>query len=59
MEGCTLITRFRRLYKLSENKFASVSDMYSLGWGVDREAWEEDQVRECNDMINGLEDRWV
>ena len=35
-----LATPFARLFELSENKLATVSEMYTLGWEEGGEAWK-------------------
>jgi hypothetical protein len=51
-----LSIRFLRLFKLSVNRWMTVADMFSLGWGEGGEvccwqrrllAWEEELVEEC------------
>jgi len=51
------------LYELSDNKLVTVTKMNSLGWGVGCEAWiwgrrlfawEEDQVKECSEMLHSI-----
>lgn len=74
LDGRQLNVRFRRLYDLFENKLATLTKMNSLGWEVDEEAWfwrrklltwEEDQVKECSQLLNyivlqvGVVDKWV
>jgi len=31
---------FRRLFDLAENKLSTGDDIFSLGWGVERESWK-------------------
>jgi len=51
-----LCEKFRRLYDLSDNKLATVAQMFHWGWGVGGEAWkwrrrlwvwEEELLEEC------------
>ncbi|GAU37723.1 hypothetical protein TSUD_382160 [Trifolium subterraneum] len=68
-----LCVRFGRLFDLAENKLRTVAEMFFLGWGVDGEAWEwrrqlwaweEEMLRECQDLLLNLSlqaqssDRW-
>jgi len=55
-----LCVKFRRLYKLADTRGATVTNMFSLGWGEGCEAcrWrrrllalEEEQVRECRMLL--------
>jgi hypothetical protein len=74
LDECPLIRSFGRLYDLAENKLATVSEMFELGWGVGGEAWkwrrrlfawEEGLVLECVERVSscilqvGMVDRWV
>jgi len=69
----TLSTSYARLFELSENKLATVSEMFALGWGDGSEAWkwrrrlfawEEVLVGECVERLSvlvlqvGMADRW-
>jgi hypothetical protein len=45
IEGDTLKSRFSRLFDLSNNKLATVTDMYLLGWG--REELLGDRGGDC------------
>jgi hypothetical protein len=56
LDDCPFDRSFRRLFDLAENKLISVSEMCSLGWGVEGNgwrwrrglrAWEEELLREC------------
>lgn len=40
LDGETLKSRFIRLYDLADNKMTTVTDMNSLGLGVDGDAWK-------------------
>ncbi|GAU24627.1 hypothetical protein TSUD_289900 [Trifolium subterraneum] len=70
---CPLARSFSRLFALAENKLITVSEMFTLGWGVGGEAWkwrrrllawEEELVVECVDCLSsvflqdGVLDRW-
>ena len=55
-----LCVRFRRLYELSENKMATVAQIFAWGWDEEGEAWkwrrrlwawEEVLVEECRNML--------
>jgi len=35
-----LVTSYARLFDLSENKVATMMEMFELGWGVDGDAWK-------------------
>jgi len=69
-----LATSYARLFELSENKLAMVSEMFALDWGVGGEAWkwrrrlfvwEEVLVGECVERLSvlvsqvGMADMWV
>ncbi|GAU32021.1 hypothetical protein TSUD_158120 [Trifolium subterraneum] len=60
---CPLARYFSRLYALAENKLITVSEMFSLRWGVGGEAWkwrrrllawEEELVVECVDCLSSV-----
>ncbi|GAU27978.1 hypothetical protein TSUD_373730 [Trifolium subterraneum] len=74
VEGGPLARSFGRLYALAENNLTTVSEMFSLGWGVGGEAgkwlrrllaWEEELVGECVDRLSyvflqdDVVDKWV
>ena len=74
IDGMVLKNSFSRLFDLATNKMAMVSEMYSLGWGEEGEAWkwrrrllawEEEKVRECCDFLTNIilqlthSDRWI
>ncbi|GAU40604.1 hypothetical protein TSUD_28100 [Trifolium subterraneum] len=63
--------RFGRLFELAETKLRTVTEMCSLGWGADGEAWvwkrqlrEEEMLGECQSLLLNLSlqvqssDRW-
>ncbi|GAU42262.1 hypothetical protein TSUD_327400 [Trifolium subterraneum] len=61
VEGIPLCDRFGRLFDLAETKGRTVAEMFSLGWGVDGEAWEwrrqlwvweEEMLRECQTLFS-------
>jgi len=61
IDGMVLKNSFSRLFDLAINKMTTVTEMYSLGWGEDGEAWkwrrrllawEEEKVRECCNFFN-------
>jgi hypothetical protein len=48
------------MFDLAETKRCTVAEMFSLGWGVDGEAWvwrrqlrgwEEEELRECQSLL--------
>jgi hypothetical protein len=52
--------RLPRLFELAENKLATVTEMFTLGWGVNGEAWkrrrrlfswEEEFIGECVELL--------
>ncbi|GAU48351.1 hypothetical protein TSUD_267760 [Trifolium subterraneum] len=60
VEGIPLCERFGRMFDLAENKGRTVAEMFTLGWGVDGEAWEwrrqlwvweEEMLRECQTLF--------
>ena len=74
LDGCPLARSFGRLYLLADNKLATVSEMFELGWGFGGEAWkwrrrllvwEEGLLLECVERVItcilqvGTVDRWV
>jgi len=74
LDDCPLARSFGRLYYLADNKLATVSEMFELGWGVGGEAWkwrrrllawEEGLVLECVERVSSCVlqvdtvDRWV
>lgn len=40
LDGRSLKDSFRSLFELADNKLATVAEMFSLGWGVNDEAWK-------------------
>jgi len=63
IDELVLKNSFGRLFDLSNNKMATVTKMYSLGWGEEGEAWkwrrrlfawEEEKVRECCDILTNI-----
>ena len=73
IDGVMLKNTFRRFFDLSINKMATVAEMYALGWEEKGDAWrwrrrllawEEEQVRECSDLMTNIilqsdiSDRW-
>jgi hypothetical protein len=60
VEGILLCERFGRLFDLAETKRCTVAEMFSLGWGVEGEAWawwrqlrgwEQEELRECHSLL--------
>lgn len=56
LDGKPLCKAFMRLFQLAENKFETVANMFSRGWGANGEAWrwhqrllawEEDLLGKC------------
>ncbi|KAK2370489.1 hypothetical protein QL285_083537 [Trifolium repens] len=74
VDGSSLCERFGRLFDLAETKRCTVTDMFSLGWGISGEAWvwrrqlrgweEEEELRECQSLLLTISlqvqfpDRW-
>jgi len=61
IDGVVLRSTFNRLFDLGVNKMTTVADMLPLGWGEDGGAWEwrrrllaweEEQVRECSEILS-------
>jgi len=74
LDGCPLARSFGGLYLLADNKLATVSEMFELGWRFAGESWkwrrrllvlEEGLVLECVERVTtcilqvGTADKWV
>jgi len=42
---------FRRLYELADNNLVTMDDIFSMGWGVNGEAWKWHKVQCSLDVI--------
>jgi len=40
LEGISLEVWYHRLFELTVNKLVTVAEMFSLGWGLNGEAWK-------------------
>jgi len=40
LDGRPLMVRFNILYVLYDNKLVLVEDMFTMGWGMNGEAWK-------------------
>jgi hypothetical protein len=73
VDGIPLSERFGRLFDLAVTKRSTVAEMFSLGWGVDGEAWvwrrqlrgwEDEELHECQTLLLTISvqdhssDRW-
>ncbi|GAU18937.1 hypothetical protein TSUD_229270 [Trifolium subterraneum] len=63
VDGIPLWEQFGCLFELADTKSRSVAEMFSLGWGIDGEAWQwkrqlrawdEEMLWECQTLLSNL-----